>query len=259
MNTQIQAFAFNANAVRVVMINNAPWFVATDVCAALDIQNTTQALAPLDDDERKKLDMSDPMFNIGSAPGKGPQSLTIINESGLYTLILRSRDATTPGTPAHTFRKWVTAEVLPSIRQTGSYAVAGSNDWSAKLDRCVDLMEQVSGQTAQVLTLMEKLLEQLPKILIAARPPVRGGLRKKMYLEDAHRIQTLRAQGYTLEDLVSETEFSQSQCYAVISGRYKVLENGRVSIDLRSDLAKAADAAARADANGKLFLDGDFA
>ena len=249
MNTQIQAFAFDSNAVRVVMINDAPWFVARDVCACLGIDRTQTR--KLDDDERG-------VYLLHTLNG-GEQETAVINESGLYTLILRSHGATTPGTPAHTFRKWVTAEVLPSIRQTGSYAVAGSHDWSAKLDRCVDLMEQVSGQTAQVLTLMEKLLEQLPKILIAARPPMRGSLRKKMYLEDTHRIQTLRAQGYTLEDLVSETEFSQSQCYAVISGRYKVLENGRVSIDLRSDLAKAADAAARADANGKLFLDGDFA
>ena len=147
--------------------------------------------------------------------------------------------------------------MLPSIRQTGSYAERGSFD--AKLDRCVDLMTQVSGQTAQVLTLMEKLLEQLPKILIAARPAMRGNLRKKMYLEDAHRILELREKGYTLGELVDECEFSQSQCYAVISGRYKVLENGRISIDLRSDLAKAADAAARSEVNGNLFLDGGLA
>ena len=248
MNTQIQAFAFDSNAVRVVTINNAPWFVAKDVCACLGNTKYRDAIARLDADERG----SEIVDTLG-----GAQQMAVINESGLYTLILRSHGATTPGTPAHTFRKWVTSEVLPSIRQTGGYAEPGSFD--AKLDRCVDLMTQVSGQTAQVLMLMEKLLEQLPKILIAARPAMRGNLRKKMYLEDAHRILELRSKGYTLGELVDECEFSQSQCYAVISGRYKVLENGRVSIDLRSDLAKAADAAARSGVNGNLFLDGGLA
>ena len=95
--------------VRAFERDGQPWFVAADVCTALGIQNTTQALEPLDDDERS-------MFNIGRQ-GKA----NCINESGLYTLILRCREATTPGTLAHRFRKWVTADVLPSIRKNGSF------------------------------------------------------------------------------------------------------------------------------------------
>lgn len=74
--------------VRAFERDGQPWFVAADVCTALGIQNTTQALEPLDDDERS-------MFNIGRQ-GKA----NCINESGLYTLILRCREATTPGTLA---------------------------------------------------------------------------------------------------------------------------------------------------------------
>lgn len=102
-------FDFRGHSVRAVTIQGEPWFVASDVCRVLDVTNTTQALQSLDDDERS-------MFSIGRQ-GRA----NIINESGLYTLILRSRDAVNKGSKAHTFRKWVTAEVLPSIREHGRY------------------------------------------------------------------------------------------------------------------------------------------
>jgi prophage antirepressor-like protein len=89
------------------------WFVAKDVAESIGLQwNGSRTLEGLDEDERGGVELH--------SPG-GPQSMLTINESGLYTLILRCRDATTPGTPAHRFRKWVTSEVIPSIRKTGSY------------------------------------------------------------------------------------------------------------------------------------------
>ena len=102
---------FENAAIRVVDVDGEPWFVAVDICGALGHSNATMAVAALDDDERAK-------FNLGRQG-----DATIINESGLYTLILRSRDATTPGSVPHRIRKWVTAEVLPSIRKTGAYAI----------------------------------------------------------------------------------------------------------------------------------------
>jgi|GEM_PF-1253310 prophage antirepressor-like protein len=106
----LQTFDFETNAVRALMRDEVPWFVAADVCRALGLTNPTEALKALDEDERAKL-------NLGVV-GK---ETNIISESGLYTLILRSRDAVKAGTVAHRFRKWVTAEVLPSIRLTGGY------------------------------------------------------------------------------------------------------------------------------------------
>lgn len=106
---QVIPFDFEKHPVRAIAINGEPWFVASDICKALDIANTTQALQALDCDERS-------MFNIGRQG-----QANIVNESGLFTLILRSRDATKPGTPQHRFRKWVTAEVLPAIRKHGRY------------------------------------------------------------------------------------------------------------------------------------------
>lgn len=109
---------FSTHNIRVILINNEPWFVAKDICDALFIKNPTQALKSLDDDERA-------MFNIGRSKITGGGGETnIINESGMYALVMRSRDAMKEGTPQHRFRKWVTSEVLPSIRKTGGYHTA---------------------------------------------------------------------------------------------------------------------------------------
>jgi prophage antirepressor-like protein len=108
-------FAFDSNAVRVHKdANGDPWFIATDVCQVLTIANSRDALSRLDDDERGS--------TITDTPG-GRQELATINESGLYTLILRSRKP-----EAKRFKKWVTSEVLPSIRKTGGYNTTQSVD-----------------------------------------------------------------------------------------------------------------------------------
>lgn len=104
-------FSFDGAAVRVVLLEGEPWWVAADVCKALQLTNASMAIQSLDEDERSKLSLG----RQGEA--------NIINESGLFTLILRSREATKPGTPHHRFRKWVTAEVLPSIRKHGAYVM----------------------------------------------------------------------------------------------------------------------------------------
>ncbi|WP_197711102.1 BRO-N domain-containing protein [Chromatium okenii] len=95
-----------------ILIDSDPWFIATDVCSALNVDPT--AIRKLDDDEKGLYSMQ----TLG-----GMQEVSIINESGLYTMILRCRDATKSGTVPHKFRKWVTAEVLPSIRKTGGYHI----------------------------------------------------------------------------------------------------------------------------------------
>ena len=236
----IQAFAFDSHAVRVVTVDGQPWFVAKDVCECLGLSKYRDAIARLDDDERA----SEIVDTLG-----GPQDMAVINESGLYTLILRSNGATTPGTVTHTFRKWVTSEVPPAIRQTGRYTEPGAGPSldAAQLGRLFTSMEQLVTLMPRVLGVMEQMLSAMPKMLEATHPQRGKPSRRRMHVEDVGRIQALRAAGYTLDDLVAETEFSQSQCWSVVSGRFKVLESGRVSIDLRSDAARAADAAAKAE------------
>lgn len=94
--------------VRVVMIDNEPWWVLADVCKVLGMSNPTVVAGRLDTDERAKFDLG--------CQGEA----TIINESGLYSVILRSDKP-----QAKPFRKWVTHDVLPTIRKTGGYVANG--------------------------------------------------------------------------------------------------------------------------------------
>lgn len=104
---KLQVFNYESNEVRTVMIDGEPWFVLKDVCQVLGISKYRDVASRLDDDERGLFKMD--------TPG-GPQEMTIINESGLYGVILRSDKP-----EAKPFRKWVTSKVLPSIRKTGAY------------------------------------------------------------------------------------------------------------------------------------------
>ena len=108
MNNELQVFnSSEFGNVRVVQVDGEPWFVAADVCRALEISNSRDAVARLDDDEK----------GVGSTDTLGgKQGMQIINEPGLYTLVLGSRKP-----EAKTFKRWVTHEVLPAIRKTGSY------------------------------------------------------------------------------------------------------------------------------------------
>lgn len=103
---ELKVFNYESNEVRTVIVDGEPWWVAKDVCDVLGHSNTTMALERLDSDEVTK-------FNLGGLSGE----TNIINESGLYSLIMGSRKA-----EAKVFKKWVTGEVLPSIRKHGMYA-----------------------------------------------------------------------------------------------------------------------------------------
>lgn len=96
-------------AVRTVSIDGEPWFVANDVLRVLEVKNTKDALHTLDDDEKSGVDIIDPHGRI--------QRTNCISESGLYSIVLRSRKP-----EARAFRRWITHEVIPTIRRHGMYA-----------------------------------------------------------------------------------------------------------------------------------------
>lgn len=114
-------FNFGEHAVRIIVRNGEPWFVAKDLCDALEIKNSRDSLSALDADERGVGLTDTPSKNQHGSFGTAQQRVQIVNESGMYTLVLRCRDAIKPGTVPYRFRKWVTSEVLPSIRKTGGY------------------------------------------------------------------------------------------------------------------------------------------
>lgn len=113
MNTQLNTFNFEAQQIRVVLVNNEPWFVVADLCRALGLSSPTKAILNLDEDEVA--------LNSIQGISKGNDQVNLVSESGMYTLILRCREAVKKGSVPHRFRKWVTAEVLPQIRKTGQY------------------------------------------------------------------------------------------------------------------------------------------
>lgn len=111
---EIEVFNFSQEKapIRVQLINCEPWFVAKDVCQVLGIEKYRDAVSRLDEDERESV-LVDTLGGI--------QKMTAVSESGLYSLIFQSRKA-----EARKFRKWVTSEVLPSIRKKGYYGVKKS-------------------------------------------------------------------------------------------------------------------------------------
>lgn len=110
MNNEIQRFDFKGASLRTLTDKaGEPWFVAKDVCDILELGNTTNALRALDEDEKTNFTNCNVAQNGGRAP-------LIISEPGLYKLVMRSRKP-----EAKEFQRWVTHEVLPSIRRTGGY------------------------------------------------------------------------------------------------------------------------------------------
>ena len=175
MNTLIP-FQFETHALR-VQVDDAgqPWFNANDVCAALELANPRDALAKhVDSDDVAKRDIIDSLGRI--------QLASFVNESGLYALILGStKDA------AKRFKRWVTSEVLPSIRKTGTYAVtpvaalpAPTQDRVSSLLLIGDAVAKVPGVKAGIamaatLTCIQEntglVIETLRRALPAANEP----------------------------------------------------------------------------------------
>ena len=107
ITTSVVPFSFENQSVRAINREGECWLVAADICSVLGIKNPRSSVALLDEDEKG-------VHTVDTLKGK--QEVAIINESGLYALILRSRKQ-----EAKRFRKWVTSEVLPAIRITGHY------------------------------------------------------------------------------------------------------------------------------------------
>ena len=168
---QLSTFNFENQSIRALVINNEPWFVAKDLCDTLGITNPSKAILNLDDDE--KMISTDSNLKLGSA-GNGAQSLALVSESGMYTLILRCRDAVKKGSIPHRFRKWVTAEVLPAIRKTGKYEGKTTADDRTGLRNAVNMLVSKKGliysdayhlihQRFNVESIEDLTLEQLPQ------------------------------------------------------------------------------------------------
>lgn len=134
MENNLQIFNFEEREVRTVVIENDTWFVLTDICKALGLTNPTVVMQRLEEDEVTKLD-------LGGLSGIS----NLVNESGLYAVILRSDKP-----QAKVFRKWVTSEVLPAIRKNGEYKMRD------------ELVLEYSGQLQALENKLENLIDNMP-------------------------------------------------------------------------------------------------
>lgn len=193
MNNQLQIFKNKEfGEIRVIEINNEPWFVATDICNALDLSNPTVAVQRLDEDERAK-------FNLGRQG-----ETNIVNEYGLYNLILASRKP-----EAKKFKRWVTHEVIPSIRKHGAYMTPEKiEEVLMNPDTIIQLATALKEEQQRRLQAERQIEKQKPKVLFAeawevsehsilvgemAKLLVRNGLKN---MGQNRLFKWLRANGY---------------------------------------------------------------
>ncbi len=218
-------------SIRTVEIDGEPWLVGKDVAVALGYSNPRKALADHVDKEDKGVTKCD--------TPSGPQQMTIINESGLYSLILSSK---LPG--AKKFKRWVTSEVLPSIRKTGGYSVPSAEDAPASKKDLADL-------TAAIQLLTERL-----DTLAVSRP----ALPQALPFEDAPettkpvpgiaaRRRWMRAVSEKLDLLSSKLHqnhnITLSQIYRILEEKWDAdLEGERLEVMSRQNLADCSVLAA---------------
>ena len=142
---------YKDHPVRIVKRDGEPWFVAADVCKALAISNPRMAVTRLDDDEVSSVSFSD---------GGLQRKLNIISESGLYALVIRSNKP-----EAREFRKWVTAEVLPSVRKTGAYIAPnlGIEQLAAVAKKIGEMAKHLIAENAELREKLAYLEQFVPK------------------------------------------------------------------------------------------------
>ena len=141
--------------VRTVTLDGAPCFVAADVCRALDIANSRDAVNRLDDDEKNTVVLTD--------GNRGNPNVTVVNESGLYSLVLGSRKP-----EAKQFKRWITHEVIPTIRKTGGYVNNDDLFVNTYLPNADDTTKALFRSTLETIrTQNAKLEEYKPKAIFA--------------------------------------------------------------------------------------------
>lgn len=181
--------------IRTISINDEPWFVASDICKALDISNPSVAITRLDEDERSK-------FNLGRQ-GEG----NIVNEYGLYSLVLASRKP-----EAKKFKRWITHEVIPSIRKHGGY-IAGQESMTDDelLEKAILVAQRKIAERDRIIAQKQERIEQMrPKEVFAdsvsaSRQSILIGDLAKLICQNGHSIgqkrmfQWMRDNGYLMK------------------------------------------------------------
>lgn len=212
---ELQIFKNNEfGEIRTVTINNEPWFIGTDIAKALGYSNPWDAIA-------KHVDLEDK--DLAKCEGLGNQKVSIINESGLYSLIMSSKLES-----AKKFKRWVTSEVLPSIRQNGAY-IAGQNELSE-----TELLAKALLASQKIIERREFAIKQLesdvaelqPKALFAdavstSKSSILVGELAKLICQNGVQIgqnrlfQWLRSNGYLMSNNIPYQRYVEQGLFEI--------------------------------------------
>ena len=202
-----QVFNYKGNEVRTVLLDNVPHWSAKDVCDVLGLKNVTETMKRLDDDEKSTLRISE-----------GGPEVNVINESGLYSLIIRSSKP-----EAKEFKRWVTHEVLPAIRKTGNYGAVEKLDKPSyqQLELFYDSASEIAKQTAhENIELKEKLNEVQAKYIELLEEKVQSVRTRKPNIKVTaqikNRIQELRNAGENNFSISRILDIPKSTVYHIV-------------------------------------------
>lgn len=214
--------------VRVIERGGEPWFVAADVCRALGVSNNRDAVAKLDDDEKGVA----PTDTLG-----GQQKMVIINEPGLYSLVLGSRKP-----EAKEFKRWVTHEVIPAIRKHGAYATPRTvEQMIADPAAAIKILTALKDEQERRKELECKMEQDEPKVLFAkavetSDTTILIGQLAKLIRQNGIEIgqnrlfKWLRANGYLMKHQNIPTQYSMERGLMEIKERTVNNPDGSVRI-----------------------------
>jgi anti-repressor protein len=245
--SNIQIFNYQSNEVRTVEMGGEPWFVLKDVCNILGISKYRDTAARLDADERGSVEVD----TLG-----GTQQVIAVNESGLYHVILRSDKP-----EAAPFRKWVTSEVLPSIRKHGAYMTPETLQAAIlNPDTMIQLCQQLKTEQDKNKALSEENAKLAPKGLFADAVSVSdrcilvselAKLLKQNGIETGQNrlYEQLRADGFLVKDR-KRSDFNMPTQKAMELGLFKVRESTRVHSDGHTTIDKTTKVTGK----GQIYL-----
>lgn len=235
MNQITKVFNYEGMNVRTVIIDNEPWFVAKDVCEVLEVNNPSQALSRLDIDEKNTI-----ILNEGN---RGNPNQAVVNEPGLYSLIMGSRKP-----EAKKFKRWVTHDVLPAIRKHGGYLTPQkTEELLANPDLIIGLATALKEERERAAELENKIVENEPytelgKALYIDNNNIYIGELAKLITQNGYKIgelqlfQWLRDNGYLSKDKRGGTWNDPFQRY--VSNGLFIIKRGKYNKDGKFEVNK---------------------
>lgn len=214
MSALARVFEFGSVELRTVVIEGEPWFVAADIAQALHIGNARQAVSYLDDDEVQQA----PVITNDGSGRELPTN--IVNEPGMYSLILRSRKP-----EAKAFKRWITHDVIPALRRTGTYSVPAQRPMAEVSNRELALMVIAEADRADAAqALAESRGEQLaiagPKAATLDAIEAGEGMTLKTYrksyfpdIAEREFFTHLYRRGFLIDQRGTGTWDERRQCY----------------------------------------------